>query len=285
MEWTESISKAIGYMEAHITEELSIEAIAREAMISPFYFQKGFAMLCGLTVGEYVRRRRLALAGSELVATDRKIIDIALKYGYDSPDSFTKAFTRFHGATPTSVRRGEAMIKSFACLKIKLTLEGGYTMDYKIVKKDQFTVIGVSQKFGYEAAADAVPKMWAEYYGSGKNEFANSTYGISIDEAMGGDTFTYFIGDDYDPRKDIPEGFVTRVIPAHTWAVFACRGASAQTLPDVHGKIFSEWLPSCKNYEIAEGCLVEMYGDPAEYPRGVEDENYYCEIWVPVRMK
>ncbi|MFR6312790.1 helix-turn-helix domain-containing protein, partial [Anaerofustis stercorihominis] len=150
MEWTECIGTAINYIEDNITEEITIEDIAKKAMISPFYFQKGFTMLCGFTVGDYIKKRRLSLAGSELISTDKKIIDIALKYGYNSPDSFTKAFTRFHGATPTSVRKGEKMIKSFASLKINFTLEGGYTMDYKIVKKEQFTVIGVSQVFKYD---------------------------------------------------------------------------------------------------------------------------------------
>ena len=89
MEWSESISEAINYIESHITEELTIADIAKQAIISPYYFQKGFSMLCGFTVGEYIKRRRLTLAGSEIVSTDRKIIDIALEYGYDSPDSFT----------------------------------------------------------------------------------------------------------------------------------------------------------------------------------------------------
>lgn len=182
MEWTECISKAISYIEDNITEELTIEDIADQAMISPFYFQKGFAMLCGFTVGEYIKKRRLTLAGSELVSTDWKIIDIALRYGYDSPDSFTKAFTRFHGATPTSVRKGETIIKAFAPLKIKLTLEGGYTMDYKIVKKEAFTVIGVSKVFKYEDAVSAVPGLWTEFYQTGKNQLISSQYGISIDE-------------------------------------------------------------------------------------------------------
>ena len=124
MEWTECISSAISYIEENITEELTIEDIAKQAMVSPFYFQKGFTMLCGFTVGDYIKRRRLALAGGELISTNQKIIDIALKYGYSSPDSFTKAFIRFHGVTPTSVRKGETMIKSFASLKIKLILEG-----------------------------------------------------------------------------------------------------------------------------------------------------------------
>ncbi len=119
MGWIEGIGEAINYIEENITEEIPIENIAKKAFVSTFYFQKGFAMLCGLTVGEYIRQRRLTLAGSELVSTDEKIIDIALKYGYSSPDSFTKAFTRFHGVTPTAVRKDGAMIKSFALLKIK----------------------------------------------------------------------------------------------------------------------------------------------------------------------
>lgn len=108
MGWVDCIGEAICYIENNITNKLTIEKIAKQVLVSPFYFQKGFAMLCGFTVGEYIRERRLTLAGSELVSTDEKIIDIALKYGYDSPDSFTKAFTRFHGVTPRlSERTGQ----------------------------------------------------------------------------------------------------------------------------------------------------------------------------------
>ena len=105
MTWMEAIGAAIQYMEDHITEDISVNMIAEYVHISPFYFQKGFAMLCGFTIAEYIRNRRLALAGNELVTGDEKIIDIAMKYGYDSPDNFTKAFTRFHGVTPTAARR------------------------------------------------------------------------------------------------------------------------------------------------------------------------------------
>jgi len=283
VEWTECISKAIGYIEENITEELTIKDIAKQAMVSPFYFQKGFAMLCGFTVGEYIRCRRLALAGSELISTDKKIIDIALDYGYDSPDSFTKAFIRFHGTTPASVRKGEAMIKSFASLKIKLTLEGGYTMDYKIVKKDQFTIIGVSKVFKYDEAETEVPKLWEEYYQTGKSDIVCSVYGVNIDESMSGNEFEYLIADNYNPIKEIAEGFVTRIIPKHTWAVFACIGAMPQSIQDINKKIFSEWLPNCKDYEIAAGYNIEMYGNPAEYQKGVQDEKYYCEVWIPVK--
>ena len=105
MDWVTSIHQAIQYIEEHLREELNIWEIAQQAALSPFYFQKGFAMLCGITVGDYIRQRRLSAAGLEVLTTDRKIIDIALEFGYDSPDSFTKAFTRFHGLTPTALQK------------------------------------------------------------------------------------------------------------------------------------------------------------------------------------
>ena len=105
MEWTNAIQNAIEYMERHITDDISADDVADHVHMSPFYFQKGFRMLCGYSVAEYIRNRRLALAGGDLAATDEKVIDIAVKYGYDSPDSFTKAFTRFHGISPAIVRR------------------------------------------------------------------------------------------------------------------------------------------------------------------------------------
>lgn len=152
MEWMKAIGDSIQYIEDHITEDFSIEQVSGHVHISSFYFQKGFAMLCGFTVSEYIRNRRLALAGNEIAATDEKVIDVAMKYGYDSPDSFTKAFTRFHGVTPTAVRKDRVAIKSFAPLKIKISLEGGYLMDYKIQQKEEFTVIANAKTFGYEGA-------------------------------------------------------------------------------------------------------------------------------------
>ena len=285
MGWMESISKAIEYIEDHLLEELSIGDIARQVNLSPFYFQKGFSLLCGLTIMEYVRKRRLALAGSELACADVKVIDAALKYGYDSPDSFTKAFTRFHGITPALARKDGTTLKSFAPLKIKLSLEGGYLMDYKITKKDSFTVIGASKMFRYENAKQEIPVFWTQHYAAGHGGVVCGTYGISYDEDMSGDVFEYLIADNYDPAMDIPEGFVTKVIPAHTWAVFPCKGAMPKALQEVNNKIFSEWLPNCRDYEIAAGYSIEMYDDPKEYPQGTQDDGYYCELWIPVKNK
>lgn len=285
MRWTECISDAISFIEENITEEITIDDIAKKVHISPFYFQKGFAMLCDFTVGDYIRYRRLALAGSEIAANDDKIIDIALKYGYDSPDSFTKAFVRFHGCTPSAVRKDGASIKSFAPLSIKVTLKGGYSMDYKIAEKDEFTVVGLKRTFKYENAMQDVPKLWGEFHQMSAGKAICPMYGINADESMQGNEFEYLIADNYNPAMDIPDGFVTKFIPKFTWAVFSCKGAMPQVMQDVNKKIYSEWLPNCKDYEIAAGYCIEMYEDPAKYECGVQDENYYSEMWIPVKKK
>ncbi len=285
MEWMAIIGNSIQYMEDHITEDITVESVAKSVGVSSFYFQKGFAMLCGFSVSEYIRNRRLALAGNDLLVTDEKIIDIAMKYGYDSPDSFTKAFVRFHGVTPTAVRKDDVLLKSFAPLKIKISLEGGYLMDYKIVKKEAFTVIANAKTFPYEGAKEIVPQFWQEHFQSGKGAVVCGCYGINIDLEMGQENFEYLIADPYDPQKEIPEGFVTKTIPAFDWAVFPCRGAMPDALQDVNTKIYTEWLLALKEYEFAAGYCVEYYDDPTKYEKGTQDENYYCEIWIPVKKK
>lgn len=285
MEWTESIGKAIQLMEDNITEDITVDMIAEHVNISSFYFQKGFAMLCGFTIAEYIRNRRLTLAGNDLATGNEKIIDIALKYGYDSPDSFTRAFTRFHGVTPTSARKNQVMLKSFAPLKIKISLEGGYLMDYKIEKKEAFTVIANAKTFSYDGAKELVPQFWQEHFQSGKGKTVMGWYGINIDENMGHDTFDYLIADPYNPKTEVPEGFITKTIPEFTWAVFPCVGAMPDALQNVNTKIFTEWLPALKEYEFAAGYCVEYYDVPTKYPNGTQDEKYYCEIWIPVKKK
>lgn len=285
MEWTDAIQSAISFIEQHITDDITAEDVANHVHISSFYFQKGFSMLCGYSVTEYIRNRRLALAGGALAATDMKIIDIAMKYGYDSPDSFTKAFTRFHGVSPAMVRKNDVTIKTFAPLKLEILLKGGYLMNYKIIDKESFTVLGASKKFEYENCKQEIPLFWQEHYAKGHGKYVGGMFGINIDEQMGNDSFEYLIADLYNPNTEITEGFVTRTIPAFTWAVFSCDGPLPTALQDVNTKIFSEWLPALKEYEFAAGYCVEMYDAADKYPRGVQDENYHSEIWIPIRKK
>lgn len=282
MEWMKIIGDAVQYVEEHITESLTVEEIAHAVHVSPFYFQKGFSMLCSFTIGEYIRNRRLALAGSMLALTDRTVLEIALTYGYDSPDSFTKAFTRFHGATPTAIRAGEASLHSFAPLKIRFTLEGGYLMEYRLEKKEAFTVLAHEKEFSYEEAKKAIPAFWAEHFASGKGRTVMGTYGINHDEQMKYEHFVYGIADPCEADTTAPEGFVIRKIPAFTWAVFPCRGALPAALQDVNTRIYTEWLPAMREYTFAAGYCVEYYDDPTKYPQGTADPHYYTEIWIPV---
>ncbi len=285
MEWTEAVREAVSFMESHITEEITMHDVAAHVHISPFYFHKGFSILCGYSITEYIRNRRLALAGEELMGSDVTVTALAMKYGYDSPDSFTKAFTRFHGYSPSAARRDKTMLKAFAPLQLSISLKGGYAMDYRITEKEAFSVLAASRVFGYENARQEVPAFWQEHYASGGGEHVCGMFGINIDPQMGNERFEYLIADIYNPSKEIPEGFVVRTIPALTWAVFPCKGALPQALQGVNEKIFSEWLPALHEYEFAAGYCVEMYDAPDKYPGGTGDENYYTEIWIPVKKK
>lgn len=208
-----------------------------------------------------------------------------MKYGYDSPDSFTKAFSRFHGVSPSGVRKEPAVIKTFAPLKLTISLKGGYLVDYKITKKESFAVLATSKEYSYESAKQGVPSFWQEHYASGNGKYVQGMFGINIDPQMGNEKFEYLIADVYNPAMDIPEGFVVKTIPAFTWAVFPCKGAMPQSLQDVNTKIFSEWLPLLNGYEFAAGYCVEMYDMSDKYLKGTQDENYYTEIWIPVKKK
>lgn len=291
MEWTKAISTAIEYIERNLTEDISVEEIARQVNISPFYFQRGFGMLCGFTIGEYIRNRRLALAAEELAEGNTRVIDAAIKYGYDSPDSFAKAFYRFHGVMPSMVQKNSTMLKAFAPLKISLSLKGGYVMDYKIVKKESFSVLGVAKNFTYENAKQGITQFWTELGHYKNGNLVCGMFGVNIHEEAikcDGDSeseFEYLVADLYNPSMDIPEGLTVRTIPALTWAVFPIKGPAPEALQDVNTKIFSEWLPAITNYEIAAGICIEMYDLPSNYPNGISDENYYTEIWIPVKKK
>lgn len=285
MSWVDIIISVIQYIESHIYDDITVKNIGREFGVSPMYLQKCFYLLTGYSLSEYIRNRKLTLAGSELISSNIKIIDLAFKYGYESTDSFTKAFTRFHGTTPSKVRKDNKVIRSFAPLKIEFIMKGGYLMDYKIEKKKSFKVIGTSKTFSYDAPFQEVPQFWNEHYMSGNNKYVKGIYGINNDKDMSGNEFEYIICDDYDLNKKLPEQFKVFEIPEHTWAIFPCVGAVADKLPEVNKKIFNEWLLNCKDYEIAEGYFIEKYSDPSNYENGISDKNYYCEAWIPIKRK
>lgn len=271
--WIEGFQESIDFIEKNLTEELDIEDIAAKAALSPFYYQRIFGALCGVTVGEYIRARRMTLAAQELNGKDVKVIDVAVKYSYDSPDSFSKAFQKFHGITPSQAKEPGAPLRSFAPLHIKITMEGGTMMDYRIVEKAPFTIVGVKRPFNSDSSYQEVPKFWDEWLAQGEKRPIMGTFGVCLD--MKGKDFDYWIADLYFPWEDIPEGCETRVIPGSAWAQFPC---TIKTLQDTNTKIWSEWLPALQGYSLAGEYDIEVYLPSEE---GSDDMKVY--IWVPLK--
>lgn len=272
--WIDGFQKSIGYIERNLSETLDIKDIAAQAALSPFYYQRIFGALCGMTAGEYIRFRRMTLAAQELTCSDSKVIDIALKYGYDSPDSFTKAFQRFHGITPTQARESGANLWSVAPLHIKIILEGGNMLNYKIVEKAPFTVVGVRRRFSAETSYREVPEFWKEWLSDKKG--LKGMFGLCAD--MDGKKLDYWIADLYLSWEDIPKDCSYYQVSGGLWAVFECRGALPDSMQAVNRQIWSEWLPSLQNYELSGDCLLEIYTPPAENPE--DTLSYIC---VPIK--
>jgi len=278
MDLIKGIQNILVFIEDNITDDLNFQDISKQVYVSNFHFQRIFSVLCGCTPGEYIRNRRLTLAGAELSKGESKVIDVALKYGYDSPDSFTKAFTRFHGVSPSQAKNKGARLKSYAPLKIKLSLEGGNIMEYKIVEKEAFEVFGVVKDFSYETSYKEVPGFWDDHHNSEDGKYVCGMFGICFDEKSENKTFKYMIADTLDAGRTVPDRLTKKTIPANTWAVFPCIGAMPKALQDVNAKIWNEWLPNCREYEISGDYNVEMYSGA-----DTGSEDYYSEIWIPVK--
>lgn len=271
MNWIEGISEAINYIEANLENDLKIEEIAQKAFSSSFCFQKSFSMLCGFTVGEYIRNRRLASAGNDLLTTDEKVTDIALKYGYGSIDSFTKAFARFHGVTPTAVRKNGYPIKSYAPLKLEIFVKGGYIMDYRIHKEEAQSVkvkVDREQKIIY-CIDDGKPQSLT-FFRLGMYLPNNKEYQLS------GDYTTKFCRADMCGNT---EGFSIITLPAVMCASFQCKGTSRiDAREKTWDRIKNEWLPQT-NYELLTPNYIMV-----NYPTNDENADF-GEIIIAIKEK
>ena len=290
MDWITGIQKALDYTENHLTDTIDYDAAAKQACSSAFHFQRMFSMLCGFTLGDYIRMRRLTLAADELYRSDEKIINIALKYGYDTPESFSRAFTRFHGISPTQARHG-GNVKSFSRLSVKLILSGGNTMDYRIVPKDEFKIIcrtkQVNKPQGDTATAD-ISAFWAECNSDStmkklckysKFENFNGILGICFSGEMADSGFPYGIGAEYNGTAVDDSEFNVITVPAHTYAVFQCKGKMPEAFKNTYKQICTEFFPQ-SNYEYGNGIELEVY--PSD---DTQNPNYTCEIWIAVNEK
>lgn len=288
MNWITGIQRAINYIEDHITDKIDYEEVGKCAYSSSFHFQRVFSVICGYTVGEYVRNRRLSLAGEELANPKSKIIDVALKYGYSTPESFSRAFSKFHGVMPNQVKSG-ATLKSFSRLSVKLTLSGGSIMNYRIEKKEAFDVILKKKRFEKqeEMTTEKIADFWKECTQDGtiekicghiskNNIFKNCILGISFDDNSEYD-FPYGIGAHCDEGAE-EEGFEVVTIPENTFVVFQCVGVMPEAFKKVYKYICTEFFPASEY----QPCGIEIEAYPSA---DVKNPQYTCEIWIAVTKK
>ncbi|WP_167957024.1 AraC family transcriptional regulator [Anaerosporobacter faecicola] len=276
MDTLENMRQAINYIEDNLDGQIEYSKIAQIALCSQYHFQRMFSFLTGVPLSEYIRRRRLTLAAFDLQNSNEKIIDIALKYGYNSPDSFTRAFMSVHGILPSKIREKGISLKAYPRITFSLSLKGVVEMNYRIEKKESFTVVGITQRFSQTNLGESVGKMWSETPAETITQISALGDGlVGVYSGMYEDNTTdYYIGS--ITEKDCPETMCTLEIPAHTWAIFEIVGPLPTAMADVWGRIFSEWFPT-SGYEHAEAPEVEWY---SQGDLGAAD--YKSEIWIPV---
>ncbi|WP_433946970.1 AraC family transcriptional regulator [Paenibacillus sp. SN-8-1] len=296
MEWLERMNRAIDYIETNLNREIELGEAARMACCSSYQFQRLFSFITDVTLAEYIRRRRLTLAALELQnGGAAKVIDVALKYGYESPVSFARAFQALHGITPAMARQEGAALKAYPRLSFLITIKGAEAMNYRIETKESFEVFGIEGIFRADGGGEAPQtpaKLWEQSHANGD---------VKRLEACAGDLPSFVSGDLYPVhavcsyRKTNPDtfpymlsafkgdgsntdGYTTVIIPALTWAIFPSEphpwDKFDETIETLYKRFYTEWLPTA-GYEQVDGIEFEMYG--------TKDGLNYVELWFAVR--
>ena len=303
MDWIIGLQKAIDYIEDNLTEDIDYDIVAAQSFSSAYHFQRVFSILCGFTIGEYIRNRRLSLAGTELAASDAKVIDVALKYGYESPDSFAKAFQKFHGILPSQARGNGSKLKSFTRLVLKFSLEGGTVMNYRIEEKPQITLIGYKKRFEGTPYDELRHKQEENFFittrahqymlkGMSNDKFSDYCVLTNLDDS-GYDFYIAATTDDYE-RDNLYNSNVTGidfmdkfnfdviVIPERTYAVFETE-KQRMPIPEYHAirkQIAVDWA-LIKDYQMINAPELAVYhwGVIGGY------DSRTIEIWIPIEKK
>ncbi|MGM0805081.1 MAG: AraC family transcriptional regulator [Bacillota bacterium] len=289
MDSLKSINDALQYMEDHLQYEIDFAEVAKRAYCSEYHFKRMFSFLAGVPLSEYVRRRRLTLAAFELQNSDIKVIDVAVKYGYSSPDSFTKAFQQMHGITPSEARKNGHSLKAFPRMSFQLSVKGGSEMNYRIVEKEAFSIVGLKKRVQlvFEGVNPEIAAMWQSLtpemiselkslsniepsglISASTNFSERTTENSELDHYIGAAT-----------TNVCPENLSELKVEASTWAVFEAVGPFPETLQNVWGRIYSEWFPS-SSYEQTEGPEILWNAD-----KDTTSPTFRSEIWVPVKKK
>lgn len=285
MDWLERLNESINYIEDNLSGTIDYEHAARIACCSAFHFQRMFSYIAGIPLGEYIRRRRMTEAAFDLQAKDMKVIDAALKFGYESPTAFNRAFQSVHGISPAAARSEGVALKAYPRISFKISIRGDAEMNYKIETKDAFRILGVKEHYAtvVEQNFEEIPQFWRKTAEAGMiprlcELMDSKPFGIlGICTCMDGNEFDYYIS--VSSGKPLSDGLVEYTVPACTWAVFECVGAMPRAIQELQTRIVSEWLP-VSGYEYADAPDIEVY------PEGDQSSpNYKCEVWLPITKK
>ncbi len=280
MEWVECLNRTITYMEDHLTEEIDYEALARLACCSSYHYQRMFAYMAGVSLGEYIRRRRMSRAAEDLQAGE-KVLDTALRYGYQSPTAFNRAFQAVHGVPPSAAREPGVSVKSFPPLRFTVMIKGAEEMEYRIEKREAFRVVGVSVPIekDMEKNFQTLPALWERVARDGTLQRllgmmdAQPAGILGVCDCPDGSQWRYYVA-----AASTQEGgeLETYTVPAATWAVFPGAGTN-QSIQELERRILTEWLPS-SGYEYGSAPDIEVYLSP-------DPANARYEVWIPVVKK
>lgn len=290
MDSIEKMNDAINYIEDNLLDDIDFKEVARLAFCSEYHFQRMFSFLAGVSLSEYIRRRRLTLAAFELCNSDIRIIDIALKYGYNSPDSFSRAFQNIHGITPSECRNVGQSLNAYSRMAFQLSIKGGDVMKYRIEQKEAFKIVGVKKRVPivFEGVNPEIVAMWKSL----NNETINQLKQLSNIEPIGiiqastdfsegrmeeKGELDHYIG--VATTYDCPIGLTQLEVPASTWAIFESIGPFPETLQNIWGRIYSEWFPS-SHYEVAPGPEI-LWNENNDFT----SPTFRSQIWIPISKK
>lgn len=290
MDSLKNMNDAMMYIEDNLTNEIDFKMVARIAQCSEYHFKRMFSFLAGIPLSEYIRRRRLSLAALELNSSDIKIIDAAMKYGYNSPDSFSRAFQNLHGITPSEARTNGQSLKAYPLMTFQLSIRGGNEMNYRIEQKEAFNIVGIKKRVPiiFEGENPEIAEMWKsltmEKITRLKNLSNIEPAGMVQASANFSDgrmeekgELDQYIG--VATTEKCPEDFTKLEVPALTWAIFESTGPFPGTLQETWGRIYSEWFPS-SGYQVTEGPEILSIKT-----KDLSSPTVTSEIWIPVLKK
>ncbi|WP_416723355.1 AraC family transcriptional regulator [Bacillus stercoris] len=290
MDLLKSMNRALQYIEENLTHDIDFKEAAKLAFCSEYHFKRMFSFLAGISLSEYIRRRRLTLAAFELKDSHAKVIDIAIKYGYNSPDSFTRAFQNLHGVNPSKARLNGHSLKAYPKMTFQLSIQGGSEMNYRIEEKEAFRIVGITKRVPiiFKGIHPEIAAMWESLDEEAISELkaisnvaplglisASTNFSEGRAEEKG--ELDHYIG--AATTKQCPNHLSQLEVPASTWAVFEAIGSFPDTLQEVWGRIYSEWFPS-SNYEQIEGPEI-LWNEHKD----VTSPSFKSEIWIPIAKK